>query len=180
VLINEAGNILRYYDDGLDLPDDSPSKRFFQLRLKLGLCNAHYGLMRSAVLHKTVLLGDYPGSDMVFLAELTLHGRFVQLPEYLFFRRMHSEASSSLKTPEELQLFVDPSKHRTVYLERWKHLFEYIKATQRAPLSGWEWLRVMSIILILAGGGRKELLSELQHGFKSLLKWSSLVCNRRE
>jgi glycosyltransferase involved in cell wall biosynthesis len=172
VLIDDVGNTLRYYDDGLNLQNSSPSERFFQLRLKLGLCNAQYGLMRSDILHKTMLEGDYPGSDMVFLAELALHGHFIQLPEYLYFRRMHSEASSNLKSPEEQQLFWDPNKPQSVYCREWKHLFEYIKVTQRAPLSACERLRVMVAILTWARWDRRQLLSELRLGFQALL-WGS-------
>jgi glycosyltransferase involved in cell wall biosynthesis len=169
VLIDSTDNIICHYEDELDICDPNPSRRLFNLNLKLGLCNAQYGLMRSSVLCKTMLEGDYPGSDVVFLAELILYGYFMKVPEYLFFRRMHSEASSNLKSPEEQQIFWDPNKQRHHYYREWKHLFEYMKLVLRTPLSTWERLRVTTVILTWVKWGRMRLLSELLMGFKVLL-----------
>lgn len=54
------------------------------------LCNELFGVLRTAALRRTHLLVDSVVSpDVLLLAELAMHGQFVQVPEELFFRRMH-------------------------------------------------------------------------------------------
>ena len=55
--------------------------------------NALFGLMRRDALNRTRLHGAYPSSDYVLLAELALLGRFLYVPERLFFRRIHPAMS---------------------------------------------------------------------------------------
>lgn len=54
------------------------------------LCNELFGVMRTDTLRRTHLLVDSVVSpDVLLLAELAMHGQFVQVPEELFLRRMH-------------------------------------------------------------------------------------------
>src|SRR5581483_11397666 len=72
-------------------------------------------------------------SDIVFQAELALYGWFWEIPEFLFFRRLHPAASSSM-SDRERRAFYDPAHRRRVALWRWRHLFELARAAARAPL----------------------------------------------
>ena len=56
--------------------------------------NAFYGLIRAHALSKTRLLPSYPGGDYRLLGELSLSGKFFEIPEYLFLRRLHPGSSS--------------------------------------------------------------------------------------
>ncbi|HET7304428.1 MAG TPA: glycosyltransferase family 2 protein [Segeticoccus sp.] len=49
-----------------------------------------YGVIRSDVLRKVKPLGSYYHSDVTYMAELALHGRFGLVPEWLYFRRQHT------------------------------------------------------------------------------------------
>src|SRR5581483_6613335 len=82
---------------------------------RLRYCNAIYGLMRADAMRKTRLVGDYIGSDIVFQAELALYGWFWEIPEFLFFRRLHPAASSSM-SDRERRAFYDPAHRRGVAL----------------------------------------------------------------
>ena len=53
------------------------------------------GSLRTAVIRKTALIGPYSNSDDTFLAELILRGQFREVPEPLFFYRIHSAKSTS-------------------------------------------------------------------------------------
>jgi hypothetical protein len=57
---------------------------------KWNLCNEVFGVIRTDVLRKTRLLGPFLSSDVRMLHELALRGEFVQVPQRLFFRRMHA------------------------------------------------------------------------------------------
>jgi len=99
-LIDEQGKALGDYDDRLDLRDDSPAGRFVGFLRSVRECNAVFGVIRRSVLAGTSLIGSYVGSDRWLLGELSLRGEFVEIPEYLFYRRVHPRASSSNKSLE--------------------------------------------------------------------------------
>jgi len=50
-----------------------------------------YGVIRSDVLRRVRPHNSYYHADQVFMTELALHGPFVQIPEWLYFRRHHAE-----------------------------------------------------------------------------------------
>lgn len=93
MLIDEHGDPIRPYRDGLDLRSPRAYRRVAQYARNWSLCNAVFGVMRTDVLRATGRIRPYPSSDVVLLAELAALGRFHEVPERLFFRRIH-EASS--------------------------------------------------------------------------------------
>ena len=72
-----------------------PVERFRSLIYRRDSCEEIYGVTRTAVMRKTALLGPYSNSDDTFLAELILHGQFREIPEPLFFYRIHPAQSTS-------------------------------------------------------------------------------------
>jgi glycosyltransferase involved in cell wall biosynthesis len=48
-----------------------------------------YGVIRADVLRRVKPHNSYYHADQVFMSELALHGPFVQIPEWLYFRRHH-------------------------------------------------------------------------------------------
>ncbi len=70
-------------------------------------CLEVFGLMRKEALKKSSLIASYYGSDKLLLAQLSLLGRFEEIPEPLFFRRCHAEQSSRL-SPQEREMWIDP------------------------------------------------------------------------
>ncbi len=134
-IIDQHGDLVKLYDDRLDLREDSGYERFTRCLGSIGLSNVLYGLMRRESLAKTALLESYIASDINLIAELTLYGQFHEIPEYLFSRRMHTEASSWDRSDTEGQkTFWDPSKRKLV-LQTWRSVYAYFSAVARAPLS---------------------------------------------
>jgi glycosyltransferase involved in cell wall biosynthesis len=74
-----------------DLPD--AAARFRAMLLDEVYCYAVFGVIRTAVLRSTGLIGPYSTSDRVLLAELALHGRFVERAEPHFLHREHAGRS---------------------------------------------------------------------------------------
>jgi hypothetical protein len=67
--------------------------------------------MRSEALRRTRLHGSFPSSDYVLLAELALVGAFLEVPEYLFLRRDHADASRRANVSlEEISAWFDPTR----------------------------------------------------------------------
>ena len=98
-VIDGEGAIMRDYRDGLDLPQDTPHARLVaylraNFMRKKGLCNPIFGLIRTAPLHRTRLIQDFLSSDRSLLGHLALLGKFIELPEILFDRRVHTQIST--------------------------------------------------------------------------------------
>jgi glycosyltransferase involved in cell wall biosynthesis len=148
VLIDSDGNKLRSYEDNLDLRSPAAYERFRLALQNMGLLNAHYGLIKANVLRRTSLYGTYPGADMVLLAELALYGQFWEIPQQLFFRRMHDAASSALKNQpwETVQEFCDPATRGKLDLYYWTHRLHNIASIFRAPVGPVEKLRLTCIV----------------------------------
>jgi hypothetical protein len=82
------------------LNTDGPSAhiRFRNVIAKPHSCFQCFGVFRTEMIQRTAGMQPYPGSDRVFLAEVSLHGPTFEIPEYLMFRRVHSGSHSA--TPE--------------------------------------------------------------------------------
>jgi glycosyltransferase involved in cell wall biosynthesis len=90
-------------DDGARIPVEvphlrwdspHPNVRFRALANPHHRCESVFGVIRTDVLRKTVLISDYAGCDRVLLAEIALMGKFHEVPEILFLHREHKKRST--------------------------------------------------------------------------------------
>jgi glycosyltransferase involved in cell wall biosynthesis len=169
ILIDENGKVIQEYNDNLDLRYFSPKERFFNFLDRVGLCNVQYGLIRAGSLRQTSLLRNYPGSDVVMLGELTLYGQFFEIPEFMFFRRFHPQASSSINCNEDRQAFYDPKTRGKLALNLWRDQFEYLLSILHAPLKTFEKVQMLYLLLRFSIGMRQDLIRELNDSFGK--KW---------
>ena len=133
--IDLDGNPLGDYDDALHLMDDSPRARFRELYRRLGLCNAHLGLIRRQVMLDTRLIAAHRASDYDFLGEVALRGKFWLLPEVMFFRRFHPESSSWARASTEHQRrYYDPGNRRDAGMHVTRRLLFQCGMVWRAPI----------------------------------------------
>lgn len=86
-IIDEAGNVVRDHDDGLDLHQPRAWERMRDFAARRWLCNPIFGVVRTSALRRTTLLTLKVSSDVTLLAELALQGPFVEVPDRLFLRR---------------------------------------------------------------------------------------------
>lgn len=161
VLIDGAGAVIMPYDDNLDLRSDSPVVRFHMASCQIGLVNVMYGLMRTEQVRQTQLIRHYPGADIIFLIELSLYGKFLEINRPLFFRRMHEQASSSMKSASQLQAYLDPSRKGQSFAHQWKPLLDQVMAVLRGPLSLVERVQLLYFLARRAISRRDEYLREL-------------------
>ena len=101
IIIDGSGNMRNDYDDGLNLDATSSITRGAALLWRVGLCNAVFGVMRTADLRTTGMIQSFDSSDISLLAELALRGKFHEVNERLFLRRRHEAASRSANTSTE-------------------------------------------------------------------------------
>jgi len=136
-IIDEHGQFIRSYNTNIDTSSTKPQQRFRELVLtSIGYyCFEIFGVMRSAILKKTPVIASYSASDKVLLAELSLYGRFHEIPEYLFFRRNHPQQSTKAYNLRSRTVWFDPSKKGSLQFLMWRIFLEYCLSIKRAPLS---------------------------------------------
>jgi hypothetical protein len=150
----EDGSVLGNYEYIAGADEVERVRRFRNFALYNRSGNFVYGLIRSRAISKTSLHGSYPSSDLVFLAELALYGKFYILPDRLFFRRSHSRQSTkgALSKERARVLWFDPSLKGRIIFPKWLSLRGYLQAVKRAPLSKRErmycYLQIINWILI--------------------------------
>ncbi len=152
LLIDEDDQPLGPYDDLTDLREESPSQRLLHLLSIPGCwCHAVMGVIRRDVLRKTNLIGPFAGSDNVLLVELALQGKFSEVPEKLFQRRVHRHSSLHANpTPEQLATWFDPRNESRAVTHRLTRLRHKIQAIGRADLPPVEKLRCYAVLARVA------------------------------
>jgi hypothetical protein len=75
-------------------------------------------------------------SDINLIGELALRGEFYEIPEHLFFRREHPQASMrAFPTARERMSWFDPAKKGKGGHPGWRMFFEHIRSVTRVPMS---------------------------------------------
>ncbi len=93
-LIDDTGAIVSKYPFGLNVSHTTAHERLVAYLTqnfirKKRMCNPIFGVIRLSALQKTRLIQNFIGSDRSLLAHLALLGKFIQLPDFLFERRVH-------------------------------------------------------------------------------------------
>ncbi len=134
--IGTRGEVKGYYGKELAFVDSLPAQRLWRVISQPHVCIAVFGVMRRDTLLQTIRHGDWVGADRNLLAELSLDGKIELLPEFLFQRREHPEASIHKYEDESQRLaWFDPKLEGTVSFPTWRRLQEYMRAVTRVQMS---------------------------------------------
>jgi len=101
-----------------------------------------YGVGRASSFKKTPLLGSYIGADRNLVAEIGLMGRIIEIPDYLFFRRIHPEAYTAQFCENKFAVSVNDFAEQSAYWSRddwtsfpnWRNCTEFFRSVNRVPL----------------------------------------------
>ena len=106
-LLNSDSKFLGIAKDYVKADQNDPVERFRHLIWELGLCNMVLGLFRTHVWKTATSLNNSLFADTLFLAEVALSGKIIQIPEPLFIRRFTRDYN--YKSPDErnAQLIAD-------------------------------------------------------------------------
>lgn len=169
-IIDEEGRTIKSEDARPKLASPKPSHRFLEAYRDITTFPI-FGVIRANVLRKTPLLGTYPGSDRVLIAELSLYGRFHEVPETLFFNRDHKRRYirvHNLFRAHQAAVWHDPAHAEKIIFPVWRQYAEYFHAINRPSLQwsdrilcylamvGWltRWRRLAGLLLDLLFAGR--------------------------
>ena len=146
--IDANGDCIENYESGFNLEAPSAVDRFRQFFNAPYKCTPVFGLMRTDVIRRTNRHGNYIGADRILLGQLSLFGKFHEIPQYLFFRRIHPQISTEAnKNSRDLAAWFDPANRRKILLPLWKHVVEYQKVILGAPISPKEKMQCLAIML---------------------------------
>ena len=138
--VDERGEIVERRDYPLvtDVPD--VALRFRSLLLTPGGDDI-YGVIRMSVLRRIPPYGSYHLPDRTFVAELALHGRFHNHPDFLYFRRDHPgrvERQGAVSVRHRAAIAdprrADRRRHPVVRLYG-EYVWAYVRAIRDAPIS---------------------------------------------
>lgn len=139
--IDGNGDLLEDFEP----PDEACSSKA-HIRFKSLILNPDHivsqasGLMRSEIVRRSVMNGSYPCSDEVLIAHLSLLGIFYEIPEHLFFYRLHARQSTKgvLASERARVVFYDTSLEGKIVLIKWLYLKTCMFAIWTAPISFFE------------------------------------------
>ncbi|MEU1014230.1 glycosyltransferase family 2 protein [Streptomyces sp. NPDC005900] len=137
-VIDEDGRVKVPYDYGLATDSPHAPERFRSLLFEPG-GDDFYGVLRADVLRRVKPHDSYHHADRTFVAEITLHGPFQQVPELLYFRRDHpTRAERANPSKRSRCVNLDPRRagplHPTPRLLA-EYVWGFASAIRRAPLS---------------------------------------------
>lgn len=133
ILVDENCRKIRTYEDNLDLRQPRPHQRLKQFVSKVNLANAVFGVIRSDALRDTRLMGKFLAADYILLIEISLRGKFQEIPEYLFYRRDHTKNSRRLPR-HDLAVWWDTTEPEKVISDKYKLIAEQLTSIARARL----------------------------------------------
>ena len=134
--IDAVGTPIGFYDSAIDAgAEASASERFSLLILSSHSCVDFFGLARKSAMENSLLHGSFHGADRAFLAQMTLRGRIIQLPEYLVRMREHHDRYTRTRLrPKDRLAWHDSSASARFHLPTW-HLYRaYIGIVRNAEL----------------------------------------------
>ncbi len=123
------------YEDGLQLGMADPVERFACVTDRLGFNNAINGVIRRDALMRTSIMPDCYSCDNLVVAELALSGTIIENRSAIFYRRMSPEASTKLKSAQQIRLHYFPVPRIGMLFQHWQLCTHYSSAVWRASLS---------------------------------------------
>jgi len=158
VIIDDKGETVTRTSEHLPLDSADEVQRFAALMSAVSIThNPFYGVIRRDALERARPMGAYLAGDRCLMAELSLFGPFVEVPEYLMYRRTHA---GNQRNHVELQRFFHPATPDTFRARELRVLCEHVGAVARAPVSLPTKLRLWGRVASWAVRQRVDLASE--------------------
>jgi len=169
ILVDSDGLEQSRYVDELHLSQADPVARFFAVLENLHLVNHHLGVLRTDAIRRTHLFGKHRAADTGFIAELSLYGKFYQLPKYQLFRRFHPDSSSWKRDSDEHQaLRFHATNARRPLFNTWRFHGAFFRGVLGSPVPLGGKVRLLYRLAKGLYWDRKWLAVELRH---DVLKW---------
>ena len=124
----------------------SPATRFREVLWQMGWSLPLSGVIRKEALLATPLYANYSGADKILLAELALKGRFHEIGDELFAKRIHRGCTHYMSTRERAQHEAGGSGG----IPQVQMVRDYTKMIMQADLGAWQRLHCMVTVVGMA------------------------------
>ena len=169
--IDSGGAYSRRYAFPMDVNEASKRDLF-----RFYACGGHivheiFGVIRRSALDGTPLIGGYVGSDLILLGRLALAGRFIQVPEVLFYHREHPGRSTvATRDNHGFTNWYDASKSGKYIAPRWRRIWESLKSPFCYRMSLGERMGHIYDVARAAFWSRSQLAYEAMYFVKQLFR----------
>jgi glycosyltransferase involved in cell wall biosynthesis len=170
IFVDGEGRETGRWEDSLHLMQDDPVERFEAAVRGLGRVHHHLGLMRVDCMRRTGLIAKHVASDIGFVAEMALLGKFCQIPKHQFYRRLHEDSSSWAPDEAHQARRYHASGVRRVPFSRVRYHWRFVQAVRRAPLRPDQRLALYRFLTRLAITDRDRLAGESLRDLGLLLR----------
>jgi len=157
------------YEDDLHLVQGSACERYIAFFEKVKLNNVMNGVMRTDSLKNTAMIKPYFSSDTALMAELIMRGKFYQVKNTYFYRRMDEKTATALKSKEDVLKHYFPNMNRLMLFQNWKLQSEYYAAIRRAPINDEDKRCIRKFFFRQLGWHRADLYKDLEMAVRKLL-----------
>jgi glycosyltransferase involved in cell wall biosynthesis len=170
LFIDEGDRPLAEIDDpGFPLDYEPASARLRYVIEAWDWDNALHGVIRTTALAGTRLWPNYPAGDYALLAELCARGRFVEIPEPLFRRRVHANASSQLAgDPERMLRYVTGEVGFS--LPNWYRFRDHLRTIAASEIGVRAKLSLIRVLLRQARWQRDHLRADLAFAMRLAIR----------
>jgi len=129
-IVDENGVEYGHWIPSIDLDQLPAHERMHRLLWTLGETHPMYGLLRADALAKTHLMRNHVGSDRTLLAELSLLGPFVQIPEILHFYTVAKTGRQDYR----VSIMYDPRNEGQLPLRTWRLMQKHLGVVRHADV----------------------------------------------
>jgi len=159
--VDAEGATLDLDDPGWHLVSDDPSERLLYAIRAEQFVNAILGVIRTDALRRTRLIAPYAGGDYRLLAELSVMGKFVEIPERLYVRRIHAGSSKGNADDSAwLRRYLSGSS-KGVRAPYWHLCRDHAGIVARAPIPVTRKMVLLALLARTMASRRSRLLGEL-------------------
>ena len=159
IVIDESGAEVDRTRALLPLDSPDPVVRFQSLLRALPATqNAFYGLIRRRCLQRARPMRAFMANDRCLLAELALMGPFVQVREFLIYRRKHTE--NTVRSVRDEHRLLTPHNVEPHRMREWGVLRKNLSAAARAPVGTTTRVALLGALSGWCLSQRAELIQE--------------------
>ena len=125
---------------------------------------AIYGLMRTETAKKVLPLEAYASVDLIFISQIILYGKIIQIPETLQYNRLPPAEVARYQSPEAMMEYLGAKSASKIRMHRLQVMFRCIGGLKYADLPPADFLKLSCDIFYV------YLKSQFLHDFKGLVK----------
>lgn len=168
-VIDANGVLSETSEPALRIGSPNPAVRFRDMIMVPHRCFHVFGLIRTDILRRTAGIAPYTSSDRVLLSELSLYGPFVDVPERLFYSRVHEKQSTRVFPSRHERMRWFDTQRGIITFPQWRILKGILRSVFKTPIGLHFRARCMLDVLWYIWVKRRYLSEDLRLALRNAL-----------